>query len=292
MEGSSSDSGQKSKQNSGKTKFQLLLISGLKKEIEAARRLDPEKLAAEIEKIGFSCQQCGKCCKRAFGDNRVLVIPREIEIIREYSGLPKLEIAGPLIPDVFESGPGVDKVKGAHEDGVHGDKEAEKSTVSEKFEGISLDTGDALQLPELLEEDIDSEGNIHAFGWMLRRKRNGDCSFLEKGTNRCRIYPVRPMLCRTYPFYMEELKLYTCECEGLGYPISGGESLKLAEDLLSRYLAELEDMLAVYEKFENFEKDGGGLKLARENMEKGAFAFIVHDSSGVSKISVKVQESD
>ncbi len=292
MEGSSSDSGQKSKQNSGKTKFQLLLISGLKKEIEAARRLDPEKLASDIDKIGFSCQQCGKCCKRAFGDNRVLVIPREIEIIREYSGLSKLEIAGPLIPDVFESEPGVGEVKGASENGVHGDKEAENPPVNEKFEGISVDTGDALQLPELLEEDIDSEGNIHAFGWMLRRKRNGDCSFLEQGTNRCRIYPVRPMLCRTYPFYMEELKLYTCECEGLGYPISGEESLKLAKDLLSRYLAELEDMLAVYEKFENFEKDGGGLELARENMEKGSFAFIVHDSSGISKISVKVQESD
>ncbi len=291
MEGSSSDSGQKSKQNSGKTKFQLLLISGLKKEIEAARRLDPEKLAAEIEKTGFSCRQCGKCCRRAFGDNRVLVIPREIEKIREHTDLPKLDLAGPLIPDVFESGSEVDELKGAPEDGFYEGEEAENPPVNEKIGGISVDTGgDTLQFPKLLKEDVDSEGNIHAFGWMLRRKRNGDCVFLGQGTNRCRIYSVRPMLCRTYPFYLEDLKLYTCECEGLGNLISWEESLKLAGDLLTRYLAELEDMLAVYEKFENFEKEGKGLELARENMEKGKCTYIVHDSSGVSKISVKIQE--
>lgn len=306
MEGSSPDSGQKSKQNPGKTKFQLLLISGLKKEIEAARRLDPEKLAAEIEKKGFSCQHCGKCCRRAFGDNSVLVIPREIEKIREYSGLSKLEIAAPLIPDVFESGSGMDVGESAAGDVVHGGRETEKSVEYGSLEPDSLEPesaerekcccisgntgGNSLQLLELLEGDIDSEGNIHAFGWMLRRKRNGDCVFLEQGTNRCRIYPVRPMLCRTYPFYMEDMKLYTCECEGLGYPISREESLKLAEDLLSRYLAELEDMLAMYERFENFEKGDKGPELARENAEKGAIAFIVHDSSGISKIPWKIQE--
>ena len=311
MEVSSSDSGQKSEENPGKTKFQLLLISGLKKEIEAARRLDPEKLAVEIEKTGFSCQQCGKCCRRAFGDNRVLVIPREIEKIREYTGLSKLEIAGPLIPDLFESGSETDEPGSVADVCVHESDRAEKSVEPESAErdssehesaehesveieqcrGISGDTGgSSLKLLELLKEDIDSEGNIHAFGWMLRRKRNGDCVFLEQGTNRCRIYPVRPMLCRTYPFYMEELKLHTCECEGLGYPISREESLKMAEDLLFRYITELEDMLATYERFENFDKGDKGPELARKSAEKGAFAFIVHDSSGVSKISVKVQE--
>ncbi len=303
MEASSSDRGQKSEEisdekseekseeNPGKTKFQLLLISGLKKEIEAVRRLEPEKLAAEIEKTGFSCQQCGKCCRRAFGDNSVLAIPREIEKIREHTGLSKLEIAGPLIPDLFESGSETDEPGNAMDDGVHERDEVKESAESEQCGGISGDTGgNSLKLLELLEEEIDSEGNIHAFGWMLRRKRNGDCVFLEQGTNRCGVYPVRPMLCRTYPFYMEELKLHTCECEGLGYPISGEESLKLAEDLLSRYIAELEDMLAMYERFENFDKGDNGSELARNNAEKGAFAFIVHDSSGASKISMKVQE--
>jgi len=294
MDISSSDQGQKHGPESGKTKFQLLLISGLKNEIEASSSLYPEKLAAEIKKKGFSCQRCGKCCRRTFGDNRVLVIPREIEKIREHTGLPKLELAGPLIPDVFESGSEMDEVESAAGDGDHEGKETgetEESADREKCKGTSGDKdGNSLQLLELLKEDIDSEGNIHAFGWMLRRKRNGDCVFLEQGTDRCRTYSVRPMLCRTYPFYMEDLKLYTCECEGLGYPISREESLKLAEDLLSRYLAELEDMLSVYESFENFEKGDNGPELARKNAEKGAFTFIVHDSSGVSKLPWKIQE--
>ena len=87
------------KQESEKTSYQLLLIRSLKKEIEMARKLDPEKLAADIRKIGFFCQHCGKCCKRAFGDNRVAVIPSEIERIREYTGLSKLEVAGPFVPE-------------------------------------------------------------------------------------------------------------------------------------------------------------------------------------------------
>ncbi len=88
-----------SKQKAGKTNYQLLLIADLKREIESARKLDPEKLAAEIGKIGFSCQHCGKCCRRAFGDNRVMLIPPEIEKIREFTGLSKLEVAGPFVPE-------------------------------------------------------------------------------------------------------------------------------------------------------------------------------------------------
>jgi len=46
-----------SKQESRKTDYQLLLIAGLKKEIEMAHKLDPEQLAAEIRRIGFYCQR-------------------------------------------------------------------------------------------------------------------------------------------------------------------------------------------------------------------------------------------
>ena len=88
-----------SKKSPEKRNYQLLLIDGLKKEIEIARRLDPEKFAAEIEKTGFFCQHCGKCCRRAFGDNRVVLTPSEIEKIREYTGLSKLEVAGPFISE-------------------------------------------------------------------------------------------------------------------------------------------------------------------------------------------------
>jgi len=276
MEESSSGS----QQNPEKTKYQLILIAALKKEIEMARRLAPEKLASEIEKTGFSCQYCGKCCRRAFGDNRVVLTPQEIEKIQKHTGLSKLEVAGPLIPETCRP-----EESGNEEEDSNKEIEKEISSVqpeiSEVAEGIFSESS---QLFELLKEDIDSEGNIHAYGWMLRRKRNGDCIFLEKDTNRCRIYPVRPMLCSTYPFYIEGLKLYTCECEGLGGHISPEESRKLAEALLSRYILELEDTLAMYEKYEDFERGKEGLEIARKNLEKGTCVYVVHDSRGITKM--------
>jgi len=261
-----------SNNKSGKTEYQLTLIAAIKKEIEIARRLDPEKLAAEIEITGFSCQNCGKCCKRAFGDNRVVLIPPEIEKIIEYTGLSKLEVAGPLIPDACSE----------QNEGEEDDRDIENSSVTSKIDEEA--SSESLRVLEFLKEDIDSDGNIHAYGWMLRRKRNGDCIFLEKDTNRCRIYPVRPMLCSTYPFYLEELKLYTCECEGLGDRISAEESRKLADSLLSRYISELEDTLAMYEKYGNFEREREGLEIARTNLEKGTCVYVVHDSKGSTKI--------
>lgn len=245
-----------------KSKYQLLLITNLKKEIEKARALFPEKIAAEIREIGFACQLCGKCCKRAYGDNRVIILPEEIEKIREYTGLSRTEIAGPLLPDcppeAFEKG----KEKDGENDGERGGE----------VENI---------FSELMDEEIDPEGNVHTFGWMLRRKSNGDCAFIEKDTNRCKIYPVRSRLCSTYPFYMEDSKLRTCECEGLGLPVSEEESRKMAEAVFSRYLAELEDMLAIYEKFEDFEKGGKGPEIAKKNAKAGILSCIVHDSNGV-----------
>ncbi|WP_292388868.1 YkgJ family cysteine cluster protein [Methanosarcina sp. UBA5] len=267
MEASSTEN----KPESEKTSYQRLLIAGLKKEIEMARKLDPEKLADEIRKIGFFCQHCGKCCRRAFGDNRVAVIPSEIERIREYTGLSKLEIAGAFVTEgSIQDGTGEFEEKGL---------EMPFRPSGENEESFS---------PELLEsliDCIDYEGKIHAFGWILRRKRNGDCIFLERDIHKCRIYPVRPMLCSTYPFYIEGLRLQTCECEGLGSPISVEESRKMAEDLLFRYISELEDMLGMYENFVDFRRGEKGLELAKTSLEKGTCTCIVHDSRGSIEIS-------
>ena len=60
------------------------------------------EVKSEIEKTGFSCQHCGKCCRRAFGDNRVVLTPLEIEKIQKHTRLSKLEVAGPLIPEACQ----------------------------------------------------------------------------------------------------------------------------------------------------------------------------------------------
>jgi Fe-S-cluster containining protein len=49
----------------------------------------------------------------------------------------------------------------------------------------------------------------------------GRCAFLDE-TSRCRIYPVRPLQCRTYPFWPELVahgyawRLERRRCEGIG----------------------------------------------------------------------------
>ncbi len=45
-------------------------------------------------------------------------------------------------------------------------------------------------------------------GYSLLEEPNGDCDFLERtedGATRCRIHPVRPVQCRTWPFWKSNL---------------------------------------------------------------------------------------
>ncbi len=46
------------------------------------------------------------------------------------------------------------------------------------------------------------------FKYSLTEKSNGDCVFLqaEDGKRRCSIYSVRPLQCRTWPFWTSNLK--------------------------------------------------------------------------------------
>lgn len=61
------NSGSSNDRNSGKTEYQLTLIDALKKEIEIARRLDPEKLAAEIKKLVFPARTVESAAKELLG---------------------------------------------------------------------------------------------------------------------------------------------------------------------------------------------------------------------------------
>lgn len=59
--------------------------------------------------------------------------------------------------------------------------------------------------------------NMLAIGWILRRNDAGDCIFYRK--NACTIYEWRPMICRCYPFFMNERGIEVMRCEGLGNKI-------------------------------------------------------------------------
>lgn len=58
-------------------------------------------------------------------------------------------------------------------------------------------------------------------GWVVLRMDQPACSFLDEA-NRCRIYPVRPKQCATWPFWTENLDRSAWEgpvsacCPGIG----------------------------------------------------------------------------
>lgn len=61
-----------------------------------------------------------------------------------------------------------------------------------------------LKLPEadFLEKYVELQDKGSTF--QLKSHQNGDCIFLVE--NRCTIYPARPLQCRTFPFWPENLK--------------------------------------------------------------------------------------
>ena len=219
-------------------KYKSLLIQELKQELTNASNISTGTIAAKIEDIGFSCLMCGKCCRREFGDNRVLLIPQEIQVISDHTILEAHEIATPTTSDGSDS------------------------------------------------DLIDTDGKIHTFGWMLARKSNGDCNFIEDAetSNKCTIHDVRPMLCRTYPFYMQDMELHISECEGLGYKISPEESLTIAHDVASRYITEIEDTIALYQKFEGFTPSPENIEIKGRTDVDDHVIYVVHDSNGTHEV--------
>jgi Fe-S-cluster containining protein len=111
-------------------------------------------------------------------------------------------------------------------------------------------------------QDKDAEGNIHTFEWVLRKERN--CIFLKRGL--CEIYECRPHICQTYPFYLADGQMEVSECEGIGGEIGDEESRKLAALLKDRYVTELKESIALFERFRGFRAGGRGI--------------CIHDSEG------------
>jgi Fe-S-cluster containining protein len=118
----------------------------------------------------------------------------------------------------------------------------------------------------------DSEGNFHTLEWRIK-KENGNCKFYSDVG--CRIYETRPLLCRTYPFYLDGGVLRCSECRGLGGKIDSAKAMQIAASLVERSITEIREAIALLEKYEDFERGRPSKKGAR----------IVHDSEGTHRIS-------
>lgn len=126
------------------------------------------------------------------------------------------------------------------------------------------------------EGEWDSEGNFHTLEWRIK-KCNGSCKFYAANCRdfaaRCRIYEARPLLCSTYPFYLDDGALRCSECRGLGMPIEPAEAEKIASLLKERSIVEIQEAIALLENYRDFQRGRPGKGIC-----------IVHDSEGEHKI--------
>jgi Fe-S-cluster containining protein len=153
---------------------------------------------------------------------------------------------------------------------------ADNSVVVFPFEirKILASTGfvwlDAVEPPII--GDWDSHGNFHTLEWRI--KKDGEsCKFHSAAG--CKIYQARPILCKTYPFYLDEGTLRCSECRGLGKKIDSDEAERIATLVVKRSITEIQEAIALLERYTDFE---------RGNPTKSGVC-IIHDSEGEHSIA-------
>jgi uncharacterized protein len=220
----------------------------LRYRLEEIRRLSADEIASQIKKIGFECIRCGECCNG--DDNSVVAFPFEIRKILKANCIGWL---------------------------------------------------DAVEPPTIGEWD--DRGCFHTLEWRIRRA-GGSCKFYNKGVSekgqsnkndksnysdfkndghntddrnnhefnkgRCMIYRDRPILCRTYPFYLDGKALCTSLCPGLDGNIELNNAYEIALRVKERAAIETEEALSLLEKYSDFKRGN--------RLEDGD--CIVHDSEG------------
>jgi len=113
-----------------------------------------------------------------------------------------------------------------------------------------------------------ANGEKYTFAWCL--KRTGDsCCFLDEDS-RCRIYEFRPLICRTYPFMLDDSELLVFECSGTGAATSDDEVGGIAGELIERARFEQDE-------FEKISKIFSSAGLSGDKMN-------IIDSEGVKTI--------
>lgn len=207
-------------------------VASLETELDRARDLDVAELADAIEAIGFECTRCGACCRGDEGEHTATVFPDEIRDLQAVTGEEWRAVARPMPFGLTET-----------DDGREGE----------------------------------------TFEWALQTDDCGDCRFYDEsddGVGACTVHPDRPLICRTYPFSValggttqpmgevvdQRGEVRAHECEGLGRDIGRGEAEELAAALKRRAVRELEEAIAVRDRYEPVEAPDGSV--------------IVHDSEG------------
>ena len=232
-------------------------MQSLEDELDAARQLAVADLADAIESIGFECTRCGACCTAdGEDDHTATVFPDEVRDLQQTTATDDerdwRDIARPMPYGLAES------------------------------------------------ENGDLEGET--FEWALQTDGCGDCVFYEEddaGRGACIAHDDRPLICQTYPFSValagtsqpmgeavdsvaleaqreageagdEEGIVRAHECEGLGRDISRDDAEELARALKERAVRELEEAIAVRDRY--------------RPADPGPGEVVIHDSEGAKRM--------
>lgn len=277
-------------------------MNSLEADLRRARELDVDAIADAIESIGFECTRCGACCRGyetadGYEPHTATVFPDEIR------SLQKADTADPFGSDAeLAESPDVDNTAsessqsdeqrdwvdvarpmpyGLHTDGTSV-SEDDVPTASEDMSTVSDYASAASEDVSMISGNVSTDSdNAETFEWALAVDDCGDCTFYtenESGVGGCTVHADRPLVCQTYPFSIDlggvdepmgsvvtsDGLVQGHECEGLGLDISRFEAVTLAKTLKKRTIRELEETIAVRDKYESVDVDG----------------VIVHDSEG------------
>ncbi len=75
-----------------------------------------------------------------------------------------------------------------------------------------------MEIGEFIERYLEKSGYRYTIKEKVVVEGEFDCTFFDRRTNRCTIYPVRPMQCRTFPFweyFKENEEELRNECPGI-----------------------------------------------------------------------------
>jgi Fe-S-cluster containining protein len=202
-------------------------MTDLEAELADARQLSVTDLADAIETIGFECTRCGACCKGSEADpHTATVFPDEV-----------------------------------------------RALAGERYDWRDV----ARPMPF----GLDADGTGETFEWALETDACGDCTFYDDGApaepGTCTVYDDRPLICETYPFSVDLAgatpmgavvdaagPVRAHQCEGLGRDIDRADAEALAATLKRRAVRELEEAIAVRDRYQPGAVDG----------------VVVHDSEG------------
>jgi hypothetical protein len=218
-------------------------VETLEADLARARDLNIETIADAVESIGFECTRCGACCKGYVDEDGE----------RDPDGDPHTATVFP------------DEVRDL------------QATTAYDWRDVARPTPYGLS-----GEGDDATGET--FEWALQTDDCGDCTFYAetgKGDDtegRCTVHGDRPLVCQTYPFSValggtsqpmggvvdEAGPVHAHECEGLGRDISRAEAEELAAALKQRAIREIEEAIAVRDRYRPTDADG----------------VVVHDSEG------------